>query len=156
MPHAPCGVSMIRVDDHEVQQLIHQLIERGDDMTPVMRTISRIMMGAVRENEEREGRPKWPALSPVTIVEREKKGYWPGKMLKRSGLLAQSYTRSAERFRAIVGSNWPTARIHELGGEAGRGHKVHIPARPVLNIPQSAVGEIRLALVTFLLKGEAG
>mgnify|MGYP000473347975 CR=1 FL=1 len=29
---------------------LHQLIERGDDMTPVMRTISRIMMGAVREN----------------------------------------------------------------------------------------------------------
>jgi phage virion morphogenesis protein len=149
---------MIRVDDHEVQQLIRQLIERGDDMTPVMRTISRIMMGAVRENQEREGRPtKWPALSTVTIVEREKKGYWPGKMLKRSGLLAQSYTRRAEKFRAIVGSNWPTARIHELGGEAGRGHKVHIPARPVLNhIPQSAVGEIRLALMTFLLKGQAG
>jgi phage virion morphogenesis protein len=144
----------IHVNDAEVQQLIRDIMARGDDMTPVMRTIARIMATSVDENFAREGSPKWPALATSTIVDREKKGYWPGKMLQRSGLLKQSYTRRVEPFRAIVGSNWPTARIHELGGAAGRGHKVHIPARPVLNIPQSAVGEIRLALMDFMIKGE--
>jgi phage virion morphogenesis protein len=146
---------MIRVEDHEVRQLIVQLIERGDDMTPAMRRIARIMHDAVEENFERQGRPRWPALAASTIAQREKKGYWPGKMLQRSGLLKKSYTRRAERFRALVGSNWPSARIHELGGQAGRGHKVRIPARPVLTLPASAIGEIRLALMEWWVKGKA-
>ena len=147
---------MIHVDDHEVQQLIRDIMARGDDMTPVMRKITRIMHNAVEENFAREGRPRWPALAQSTIAEREKRspGRWPGKMLKRSGLLAQSYTRRAEPFRAIVGRNWPTARIHGLGGQAGLGHRTTIPARPVLTMPQSAVGEIRLALMVWWVKGK--
>ncbi len=144
---------MIHVDDHEVQQLIRDIMARGDDMSVPMRKISRIMHDAVRENQACEGRPRWPALSPRTIEQRIKKGYWPGTMLKRSGLLAMTYTRRAEPFRAIVGSNWPTARIHELGGKAGRGHKVTIPARPVLTLRQSDVGEIRLVLMQWWIKG---
>ena len=35
----------------------------------------------------------------------------------------------------IFGSNMEYARIHQKGGEAGRGRKVKIPARPYMGVP---------------------
>jgi phage virion morphogenesis protein len=36
----------------------------------------------------------------------------------------------------IFGSNMVYARIHQLGGQAGRGNKTTIPARPYMGVPK--------------------
>jgi phage virion morphogenesis protein len=36
----------------------------------------------------------------------------------------------------IFGSNMEYARIHQMGGEAGKGKKANIPARPYMGVPK--------------------
>ncbi|MES8537205.1 phage virion morphogenesis protein, partial [Cutibacterium acnes] len=51
----------------------------------------------------------------------------------------------AGRLQAAVGTNRVYARIHQLGGKAGRNRKVTIPARPFLGInadDRQMIGEI--------------
>ncbi|GHT56959.1 hypothetical protein AGMMS50268_13350 [Spirochaetia bacterium] len=54
-----------------------------------------------------------------------------GGQLKRS-LVWQSFPDGS----VIFGSNMVYARIHQLGGAAGRGGKSLIPARPYMGVPQ--------------------
>ncbi|MDK4671286.1 phage virion morphogenesis protein, partial [Kingella kingae] len=68
--------------------------------------------------------------------------------LQLSGQLAASLTTQSGNDFARIGSNKPYAAIHHIGGQAGRGRKVHIPARPYLPIDGSGAlqsgGEKRL------------
>lgn len=124
-------------------------------MAPAMDKIAGIMAAAVETNFAQEGRPHWPALAASTIKQREKKGHWPGKILQATGKhYAPSWTKRSDRNRAIVGTNWPAARIQELGGDAGRGHKAHIPARPVRTLTAKDIGEIKMVLLNHLFKGQ--
>lgn len=100
------------------------------------------------ENFEAEGRPKWQPLSEATKFKRigGKKAYKKDgslrasaqrtlavmKILQDSGLLAGSVHADAGNDWAMIGAGMPYARIHQLGGKAGRRQKVEIPARPYL------------------------
>lgn len=55
-----------------------------------------------------------------------------GKTLVDTGTLQNSLSVSASRDEVSVGSNMVYAAIHQLGGKAGRGRKVALPARPYL------------------------
>ena len=57
-----------------------------------------------------------------------------GKTLQKSGQLAASLTTQVGSNYARIGSNKKYAAIHHLGGQAGRGHKTNLPARPYLPI----------------------
>ncbi len=60
-------------------------------MSDVTRKLAGIMLDSVEENFEKEGRPKkWTPLSDSTIKKREKKGFFPRKILQREGLRAGS------------------------------------------------------------------
>ncbi len=133
----------ITVHDQELFQLIKQIRERGDDMSPVMKTISVLMNKAVEENFAQEGRPHWPALADATIMQREKKGYWPGKMLQREGRLAASWTRRSTSTQAVVGTNYDPAVYNELGTR-------RIPARSVRTLTARDIGEIKYELMQYL------
>lgn len=50
--------------------------------------------------------------------------------LRRS--IKTNVIKEGTRTRAIIGSNVIYARIHEFGGQAGRGRSVRIPARPYI------------------------
>lgn len=96
---------------------------------------SRLLVSTQRRFElaqEPDGSP-WEPLSPVTLALREKRKQ-SGPPLLVHGDLYRSYTRRADARSAEAGSNWPYARIHQLGGQAGRGRKTTIPARPVLGL----------------------
>ncbi len=56
----------------------------------------------------------------------------PFKPLYDTGNLLRSIKSVVEDDEAIVGSTVEYAAIHEFGGNAGRGRRVHIPARPYL------------------------
>lgn len=108
------------------------------------------------------GRP-WRPLSAVTLLRRiasrvtrkvdgetkrfrtafDRKGNLTGraqknlanlKILQVQGHLKNSIHRVAGRDQVEVGSNLVYARIHQFGGQAGRGRKVTIPPRPFLGI----------------------
>lgn len=123
----------IKIDDKDVTNLLKTLQSRVQHMQPIMRQVAEIMRDAVEENFEKEGRPeKWKHLSPSTVVQREKKGHWPGKILQVEGQLASSISAKATNTEAIVGTKKKYAAIHQFGGQAGRKHAVEIPARPFL------------------------
>ncbi len=68
------------------------------------------------------------------------------------GGLQGSISFSATPFEVHVGSVLPYARIHQLGGKAGRGRKVTIPARPYLGISKEDEAEIQ-ALIAAHIEG---
>jgi len=65
-----------------------------------------------------------------------------GKALVDTGRLRNSISYSAAPLEVHVGSNVEYARIHQLGGKAGRNKKVNIPARPYLGLSTEDQEEI--------------
>lgn len=116
-----------------------------------MKNIAGILEDSVEENFEKEGRPdKWEELNPITIKQRAKKGYYPGKILQMRGELAASITSHYDENSAIVGTNKAYAAIHQFGGEAGRNKKVKIPARPYLKLGELELNDIKISVQEYL------
>lgn len=132
----------IKIDNKELNQVLDKLFEKTTDLKPLMKNIAGTMADAVEENFKQEGRPEWEKLKGSTIKLRTQKGYWPGKILQMRGDLAASITSDYDESSAIVGSNKEYARIHQLGGNAGKNKKVEIPARPYLNLEEKDLDKI--------------
>ncbi|MDD5391196.1 MAG: phage virion morphogenesis protein [Gallionellaceae bacterium] len=126
----------------QVSILLTELAQRVENASPLMGTISGIMHDEVEENFAQQGRPKWLGLAPSTIKVRTKRGTWPGMMLQVSGQLAASITPSSDARSAKVSTNKKYAAIQHSGGQAGRGKKVNLPARPYMLI--TGTGEQRI------------
>lgn len=58
---------------------------RGDLREPLMRAIREVIIPSIEENFASEGRPKWAALSDVTIKVRSALGFGAGPILSRTG-----------------------------------------------------------------------
>ncbi len=164
----------IEVDDADIKRLLRNAARRARDLRPVMREIAGIMHDAVEENFAREGRPRWPRLSPFTVAQREAEGTWPGKILQRTGRLAASITQRHDALSAEVGTNVEYAAVHQFGGRTrprtirpkrkkalywpGAPHPVakvehpgsRIPARPFLALTERDKDDIRDVLRRFL------
>lgn len=81
---------------------------------------------------------KWQELSLKTIAARTKEGQWPGQKLQISdGGLASSVRPFSSAAEAVIVASKVYAAIQQLGGQAGRGKKVTIPARPYLPMKRS-------------------
>ncbi|MEI8128543.1 MAG: phage virion morphogenesis protein [bacterium] len=132
----------IKIDNKELNQVLDKLFEKTTDLKPLMKNIAGSMADAVEENFKQEGRPEWAKLKDSTIKVRTQKGYWPGKILQMRGELAASITTAYDESSAIVGSNKEYARIHQLGGDAGRNKKTKILARPYLKLDEKDIDNI--------------
>lgn len=77
-----------------------------------------------------------------------------GKTLADTGRLMQSIdyatTPDSVMVGSIVGSNVAYARIHQMGGKAGRGRKVSIPARPYLGVSEEDKEEVQAIIADFM------
>ncbi len=140
----------VKIDDKQLQQALKRLADKTSDLTPLMQNIAGIMEDSVEENFEQEGRPKWQKLSPVTVKQRRKKGYWPGRILQMRGELASSITSDYDSNSAIVGTNKKYAAIHQFGGDAGRNKKVKIPARPYVRVGDGESKKIIRIITQYL------
>jgi len=100
-----------------IDPALMSLLKKVENREPLMRIIAGIMLDDVHENFEQQGRPPWRALSEKTINDRRAKGYWPGKILQRTGQLLKSITPKADNNSAQVGTNKNYAAIHQFGGE---------------------------------------
>jgi len=167
----------VDIDDIQVRHAIDGLRRSAMEMAPAMRKIAQTLATVTEGNFAAQGRPHWKALSDVTIHLRigGNKAYKKDGKLKASaerkkgsllilqdrGALASSVTTDYDANQAMIGSNLVYAAIHQLGGNAGRGQKVEISARPYLpadkdgNLQPEAKVEV-LATVLRHLESGAG
>ncbi|MDK4536888.1 phage virion morphogenesis protein [Kingella kingae] len=128
----------ISVESESLEHSLNQLLQNIQNRRPMMTSVAAELLSMTEDNFESEswGGDKW------------KETHRGGKKLQLSGQLAASLTTQSGNDFARIGSNKPYAAIHHIGGQAGRGRKVHIPARPYLPIDGSGAlqsgGEKRL------------
>lgn len=138
-------------------EIFSKLIQRLTNLSPLMREISEDMIDAVKENFEKEGRPKWKPLAKSTIAERRRLGYWPGKILQRSGMLLRSIFKKYDNTSAVVGTNKIYAAVHQFGGnhsakstKTKKIKSIKVPARPFLTLPDKELKKIKKKVETWI------
>nr|DAS37256.1 MAG TPA: virion morphogenesis protein [Caudoviricetes sp.] len=114
----------ISLDSSQLERGLGQLLHNLTRRKAVNAAIAAELLSLTEDNFENEG---WGG-------QRWKPTQRGGKILQLSGQLAGSISTSATNSFARIGSNKKYAAIHHLGGKAGRGRKVTIPARPYLPI----------------------
>jgi phage virion morphogenesis protein len=110
------------------------------DTKKLMTTIGAAMKNQTIARFRKSEGPDGEAWKPSARAKREN-----GKTLLNTGRLGggkDSLSMSVTPAEVHVGSNVVYSRIHQLGGKAGRGHKVNIPARPYLGINEEDREEI--------------
>lgn len=94
------------------------------------------------DDEEEPTGKKWPKSKRAA-----KEG---SQTLTDKAFLRRSIDYAATPEKVMVGSNLPYARIHQLGGKTGKGHKVDMPARPYLGVSKEDMEEVRETMADFL------
>lgn len=107
----------ITIEVENIDRALQEIARRIENTAPAMRQIKGVMLDAVEQNFEEQGRPKWVDLAPSTKKQRAAQGKWPGKILQVSGRLASSITGESGNGFATVGTNLEYAAIHQFGGE---------------------------------------
>jgi phage virion morphogenesis protein len=168
----------VEIKDKKVQRLFTRLQRNVKDLRPAFRAIGEIVRSSVIRNFQEGGRPeKWEPTRIRSIYQaytrkKTKSGanrkaytirgrltkafdrYSSGrKTLIDTARLQNSITARAETNRVVVGTDLVYARIHQLGGMAGRNRKVKIPARPYLLVQDEDWAPIGQCLRGFLMKG---
>lgn len=146
----------------------------------ILKYIASDLLFAVNQNFDKEGRPRWQKLSKRTIAERKRLGFWPGKILQRTGELKRSITSGSDNSSAWVGTNKSYAALHQFGGQLtrsprssvyiqnrrksgsfkkgttpGKGYtykssSIKIPARPFLSVTKQDLDKIKKHFATAL------
>lgn len=121
----------ISVDSSDLERGLSQLLQNVQNRRPMMTSVATELQSMAEDNFESEswGGQKWK--------QSQRAANESGKTLQKSGQLAASLTTQASNDFARIGTNKVYAAIHHLGGQAGRGHKVSLPARPYLPIDGS-------------------
>ena len=137
----------ISIDTGRVQEALSRVEHATGDLRPALNAIAAELVSQTEANFAAQGRPRWDDLKPATIAQRQKRGTWPGKILQVSaGGLAASVSTEVGATFVRVGSDKKYGAIHQLGGDAGRGRKVHIAPRPFLPFtgePDSGRGKLQ-------------
>lgn len=145
-----------------------QKASRLDIKNKLGKPVGEAMVSSTRErfrtSTDPTGKP-WQALSSTTVglgfrkkdykksgglrkgvAEREAKR----KILVQSARLKNSVSSAASDTQVAVGTNLVYGPIHQRGGQAGRGKKVTIPARPFLGVSSGDQREIERLTVKML------
>jgi len=123
-------------------------------------------MGIIKDMRTKTHKAHWAAMrKSIVRAEREhkkrftKRGKGPvhDKLLtmrRGSAGLSGSYTRELikNKLTAIYGSDKKYSAIHEFGGQAGRGRKVTIPARPGVEMTKKYMGPVMEKILADSLK----
>ena len=118
------------------------------DWTAARREIGGYLVGDIQDNFDRQrlfdGSPMPQSQAAIKRA---------GKTLIDKHNLYDSYVFQLARGGVVVGSNKAYAAVHHFGGEAGRGHKTKLPARPVMGMgerQQRRVGAYLVAAIEAL------
>lgn len=155
---------VMAVTSDGLREVIGQLSERLDDLTPAMRQISGVLAGGIDEAFDRQADPvtgtPWQKLSDTTIARREATGHWPGKIMQVSGHLATSFTPDYGKTFAAAGTNAIQAAVMNFGAQRGAfGHTKRgapipwgdIPARPMVGISPDVDADVIDIISKYLI-----
>jgi phage virion morphogenesis protein len=112
------------------------------NLEDIMPIISQEMLRSVQLNFGQGGRPaKWQPLKSGN----------PSYLFK-TGILLRSIQRSSgPNWAEVATAGLPYARIHQVGGMAGRGHRARIPARNYMMFQPEDIEYIKKALVKHII-----
>ncbi|STQ86737.1 phage virion morphogenesis protein [Helicobacter muridarum] len=131
-----------------LNQLIKDIdytIKQVDNLGPMLHEISNAAYNESQLSFEQEKSPfneKWKPLSQKTLKSKKS-----SKILRESGTLKSSINARVKDIKqnkdsvqgsVSIGTNLEYAPIHQLGGQAGKGLKINIPARPFLPVNEKA------------------
>ena len=138
----------LHVDAGQAQSELDAILARLQRTRPLMAGIAAELLSETEAQFGAQGNPKWKALAAATISARSKADTWPGMVLQVStaGLAASVRTEHSDSTATIgagAGKSAAYAAIQQFGGQAGRGKKVTIPARPYLPLVDG-VGGVQL------------
>lgn len=133
----------ITFDDAAIQRALKQLSGQIADLTPVMDDIGQTLADNIRlnlgEGRQYDGQPMVPLKQ-----QRPRQGHRRVSDVPLNDTRQHIYNRithQADAHSVAVGMNEEVniGALHQFGGQAGRGRKVTIPARPFLPIRDGAV-----------------
>ncbi|BCH58530.1 hypothetical protein RvVAR0630_11540 [Agrobacterium vitis] len=134
------------IDDRDMRAKLAELIGKMQRPAGFYKNVGEHLLNSVKDNFENERAPdgsRWKVLSQTTRDQREKKyGHSPNSILRASGDLMNSINMQASDTDVRIGSSLIYAAIHQFGGDAGRGKKVTIPARPYLGLTTADEQEV--------------
>ncbi len=145
----------VELDDRQAQAMFDRMQQGVVNAKPLFDEIGSVLEGSARERIQTtkrapDGTP-WLALSPKWAAKKAEKGYAPGILTMRGDLLNSVAAQPAgPNFVDIIAGPTTYAAIHQYGGQAGRGGKVNIPARPYLGLSDEDQAEIREATDDWL------
>ena len=121
----------ISIDSQNFERGMAQLLHNVENRRPITASLATELLSMTEDNfaSESWGGQAWKQSQRA---QREQ-----GKTLQKSGQLAASLSTQYTNDFARIGTNKPYSAIHPIGGQAGRNHKVSIPARPYLPINSS-------------------
>jgi phage gpG-like protein len=131
-----------------------------------------LLVDSMVRNFDEQGRPqKWKPLAAATVLGGA--GYGGQRMTKRGtvtkgferhlqgkqilitrGMLRNSIKKEATSAHVVVGSNLKYAALQNFGGDAGRGHKVFVPARPFVVVQDEDRVEMNIMLRRWVMVGQ--
>lgn len=120
----------VTVDDAEVRKALQRLSAAAADPRPALEAVGDKLYEITRNTFGASTDPWGRAWRPTKAGNRPLIG--AGRFLSGPSLFHR-----VEGNAVTVGSSAIYAAIHQFGGQAGRGKKVTIPARPFLPITQS-------------------
>lgn len=161
-------------------EIIELLKEKLNNKNKLMAAIAETMRSAILKNFETEGSrigKPWQKLSHQTIKQREKLGYWPGKILQRRGQLKRSIVSTYGEDYAQVSTNLIYAAIQNYGGVIHRSSlktflrkkregkeakkptnnkmsSIRIPARPFMQLNNDDLEKIKKKIIYYLSNKE--
>lgn len=151
----------VTVDDAEVTQALAALAERTANLKPLLQEVGEDIMERAKQRFGTSTGPdgqRWQPNAASTVLEsigalgskawrkdgslsrQAQKTLTRKKVLVDTGSLARQFVVRADGQSVTIGNTMVYAGIHQFGGQAGRGRKVTIPARPFL--PVTASGEL--------------
>lgn len=143
----------LEVTDSGVQETLATLAARAGDLRPILQAIGEDIMERTRARFRTSVGPdgqRWRPNARATIeaylarqggfgkkgINKKGQTLAMGKrpLIGRSGSLLSQFHVHADAQAVTVGNSMLYAAIHQFGGQAGRGKKVAIPARPFLPV----------------------
>lgn len=144
----------VALEDRQAQAMFDRMQREARSALPLFTEIGSALEATTRERIQTtkrapDGTP-WVALSPEWATRKAEKGYAAGILTMRGDLLNSVTFEAGPAYVDIIAGPSEYALIHQEGGQAGRGHKVNIPARPYLGISDDDQVEIREATDDWL------
>lgn len=111
----------------------------------LMASVGEALVSGTIQRFDRQENPKGQKWQPSRRAVEQ-----GGQTLSDTGRLRKSIDYAATPKEVMVGSNAAYARIHQMGGKTGKGHKVTMPARPFLGVSDADMDEVRETISDFL------